>query len=174
MPESKLKKCRVKKLCNLCTSTQHLSAYCRGNRGEFKLWKICKKGAYYLSWCLDKDNASSLSLSVSSACSDKKLLLSLVKVTVSKNGHKYMLNCLLDSSSQRSYLSDEVVKGLGIKIDSLPAQQFNMKMFFRERYVVSKGRSHLAADFDKTTNGEIKVENSLVQTPFSMWRVFKK
>ena len=43
-----------------------------------------------------------------------------------------MLNCLLDSVSQRSYPSDEVAKGLGIKIYSLPALQLNMKTFLGE------------------------------------------
>ena len=43
-----------------------------------------------------------------------------------------MLNCLLDSGSQRSYLSDEVTKGLGIKIVFLPALQFNIKTFLGE------------------------------------------
>ena len=43
-----------------------------------------------------------------------------------------MLNCLLDSGSLRSYLSDELAEGLGIKIDSLPALQFNMKTFLEE------------------------------------------
>ena len=40
-----------------------------------------------------------------------------------------MLNYLLDLGSQRSYLSDDVAKRLGIKIDSLKALQFNMKTF---------------------------------------------
>ena len=46
--------------------------------------------------------------------------------------HKYMLYCLLDSGNQRSYLSDGVAKGLGIKIKSLPVLQFNMKTFLAE------------------------------------------
>ena len=75
---------------------------------------------------------SSPSLSVSSACSDKELLLHLVMVAVSKNGHKYLLNCLLDSGSQRSCMSNEVNKRLGIKIDSFPALQFNIKTFLGE------------------------------------------
>ena len=110
-----------------------------------------------------------------------------------------MLNCLLNSGSQRSYLSDEVVKGLGITTDSLPSLQFNMKTFLREDIQCLKEASiniavgdnslpikvlfdhktnlnlpisrlddltrnlksavfKLAADFDKTVNGEIKVE----------------
>ena len=100
--ECKLKQCKVKK--RLCW---HLSADRRENRGEFNPYKICKKGPHYWSLCPDKDKASSPSLSVTSACRDKELL-PLVKITASKNGHKYMLNCLLDSGSQLSYLFDEV------------------------------------------------------------------
>ena len=119
------KKKKKKKWCCLCASPLHLSADGRGIRGEFKPCKIYK-GPHYWS------PASSPSLSVTSACSNKELLLPLVKVTVLKNGHKYILNCLLDSGNQRSYLSNEVANGLNIKIDSLPALQFNMKKFLGE------------------------------------------
>ena len=130
--ESKFKRCKVKKLCCLCASPRHLSADCRGNRREFKHCKICKRGTHYWSLCPDKDKASSPSLSVSSASSDTELLLPLVKVTVSTNGHRYMLICLLDSGNQRFYLSCKVAKWLGIKIDPLPVLQFNMKTFLEK------------------------------------------
>ena len=77
--------------------------------------KFVRNDVHYWSQYPHKNKASSPSLSVSSARNDKELLLPLVIVTVSKNGH--ILNCLLDSGS----LSDEVAKELGIKFDSLPA-----------------------------------------------------
>ena len=100
-----------------------------GETGEFLPYKICKKGNHSWSLCLEKDKASSPSLMISSACSNKKLQLPLFMVT--RRGKKYILNCLLDLSSQR-LLNDEVAKKLGIKIDSLSGLQFNMKTFLGE------------------------------------------
>ena len=115
--ECKLRQCKERKLCQFCASPRHLTTDCRGNRGELLPSKICGKDNHYWSLCPEKDEASSPSLSVSSACSDKELLLPHIRVTVTRSGKRCTLNCLLDSDSQWSHLSDEVAKRIRIKID---------------------------------------------------------
>ena len=58
---------------------------------------------------------------------------------MSKNGQKCILNCLLDSGSQRSYLSDEVAKELDIKKTGPAVQNEDV---FRGRYEGSNGSPH--------------------------------
>ena len=134
---------------------------------------------------------------------------------MAKNGHIYMLNCLLDTGSQRSYLSDEEPKELGITIDSLPALQFNMKTFLGEdmrclkespiNFAVGDNSLSiktlfdrninlnlpisrlddltinlksagfkLATDFDKTVNGENKVDGLICIDDIQHMESFKK
>ena len=130
--EDKLRRCREIKLCTRCARPGHGPDNCRGSKEEFRPCKVCEKKSHYWALC-PKGVPTSTSTCMSFARKEQDLLLPIVEVVVSKNQEKCTFNCLLDTGSQRSYLSSEGAERLNCRYNKMPKLKFNVKTFLEER-----------------------------------------
>jgi len=115
--EARKKRCLELKMCIKCSSQKHKAPDC--NRPlDFPCYKCNSR--HHISALCDKA-AASLSANFclnSSYDSGRGFLLPMINLKLSVGNSHYSVRCLIDTGSQRSYLSSKVVKNLEVCLDN--------------------------------------------------------
>ena len=130
--ESRIKRCRELKLCFACSSDKHTKKQCRGNL-DFSCG-TCGKNSHITALC-DKstnDGHHSNYCINSWSSSGKTYLLPTVTIDIKYGSNSAKVRCLLDSGSQRSYISGEISKQL--KIENSDKNTYHINTFVDSSY----------------------------------------
>ena len=134
--DKRLEQCDVLKLCNLCSSPKHLADKCVGNEGklDFKCFK-CKKQTHITALCpsnSDNDSVrSNLCINNSNSMKDNKSILPTYTIQFSSK-KSCKVRCLIDTGSERSYISEDVLKEL-CETSTLSEVTFDVCTFIDEK-----------------------------------------
>ena len=104
--ESRLERCKELNLCLNCSSLRHHKSACKPL--DFSC-TICGTKNHISALCPKYINKSAVNWCINSSASGNSNILPTVLVTVGQGKNKTKLRCLLDTGSQRSYLSSKVV-----------------------------------------------------------------
>ena len=107
-------RCVELKMCELCSSQKHATSDCR-SRLDFKC-NYCGSFQHISALC-GKYLPSSIHNFCLNSTSDSgsTFLLPTITVNLNHGKHSAKINCLLDTGSQRSYVSSDVLKTLNLK-----------------------------------------------------------
>ena len=114
--EARKKRCLELKLCVSCSSVKHTSDKCPGklNKMSFPCYH-CKELTHISALCPSvgsKETSSNICVNVSSKDQFQPFLLPILTLTFHGNSSYRKVKCLLDSGSQRSYLSENIMREL--------------------------------------------------------------
>ena len=127
--------CEELKLCIHCSSSKHKSSECLGlsNKLTFSCNKCSKKS--HISALCDKFSNINSNICINNNLNnrDNLYLLPIICLNIFKGKKKYSLNCLLDTGSQRSYISRKFVNSLNYDEDKFSNIQFNVKTFLSSK-----------------------------------------
>ena len=125
--EARRQRCLEMGLCVLCTSPFHKKQQCPGKNNELKYKCLhCKVNSHISTLCKDIDKHkngpsqtnSNVCLNASEIASAEHSIIKPIMDIKVKTGSKVCrARCLLDSGSQRSYLSEKVCAVLACKDD---------------------------------------------------------
>ena len=119
-------RCDELKLCKYCTSQNHLHADCPRNL-NYKC-NVCGKKDHISALCPTRTCEVSTNYINSSAHSGHTYLLPVITIEVGHGTAKTKIRCLLDTGSQRSYISDKVLEKLG-SVNQLQTQKITINTF---------------------------------------------
>ena len=127
--EARRQRCLEMGLCVICTSPFHKKQQCTGKNNELKYQCLhCKVSSHISTLCKDIDkhkNApsqtnSNVCLNATEIVSAKHCIIMPIMDIKVKTGSKVCrARCLLDSGSQRSYLSEKVCAVLACKDENV-------------------------------------------------------
>jgi len=114
--ESRKKRCQELKICSRCSSHRHESKDCN-KKLDYECNK-CKSHGHISALC-DKSGANIASnFCVNSNDSGRTFLLPFMTVEIGAGKSKTKVRCLLDTGSQRSYLSTTVMNRLNLTLQN--------------------------------------------------------
>ena len=170
----------VNRLCKICFKKNHIAKNCRNQRA---LCRRCKGSNNTHHFLLHEDrNDSNGEIPVESIennnCQDKKDAISLQTVPVIvRNGEKQIkINALLDSGSNCSFLSKEIVKTLGLKEFDHETRTLHMMNVTDQALRVSKVKFELASVDGRWVRTEcmLSVPNILLKSKPVSWQKYKE
>ena len=113
---TRVNRCKEIKLCSLCTSSKHAMDGCP-RKLDYKC-NVCNANDHISALCpkfqLLKSNTNCCLLS--NVEGTGTYLLPTISVKVSRGSHSAVLRCLLDTGSQRSYISSSAARDLHITL----------------------------------------------------------
>jgi len=115
--DARKKRCLELRMCIKCSSQKHKAVEC--NRPlDFPCYK-CNSKSHITALCEKNSSVVSTNFCVnSSSDSGQNFLLPVVNLRLSVGKRLMTVRCLLDTGSQRSYLSNAVVDNLGLDLDN--------------------------------------------------------
>ena len=131
--EARQKRCVELGLCGLCTQSSHITDSCFGKSGKLRYsCKICKSLKHVAAMC-DKRKIKTEQTNVClSTCMQSKstYLLPIIQIQMQgHNGTTCKFNCLLDTASSRSYISQAVSDQLNLNKDLCRNVEYQVKTF---------------------------------------------
>ena len=131
-------RCRELNICTLCTSTRHKMKDCLGKRNRLPFKCSLYNSRNHVTPLCDKaeekkNSALSTNVCNSSRTLNQPFILPMVSLSVSKSRQKHNINCLLDTSSQKSYFSKGVVEKLKCKKHSFTPGDYEVSTFLGTR-----------------------------------------
>ena len=132
----RIKRCQEINLCSFCSSSKHSKNDCLGKEGKlsFECFK-CKSKCHITALCkkeVDNENTNSTSNNLLINYNNeyvKNYLLPTITIKVGRGDKSVFVRCLVDTGSQRSYISDKVIKGLCLSSKSLSSVQYDIKTY---------------------------------------------
>ena len=123
--------CNSYHLCIYCTSSKHNSQDCLGLSNRLTYPCIyCNKNSHISALCRESKNLNSnICINSSVGNVDNLFLLPIVCINVFKGKSKFSLNCLLDTGSQRNYISHNFVNTMKFVKEKFRNVNFNVKTF---------------------------------------------
>ena len=120
-------------LCSFCSSNKHDDANCPGiqNKLSFECFKY-KSKSHISALCPQRNESVSSNLCLNSQHSDKdsqQHLLPVVPILFSCSKVKCKVRCLIDTGSQRSYLSQNVMNQLQNCNQSMSPVSYDLTTF---------------------------------------------
>ena len=116
---SRVARCEELHMCSVCSSTKHTSTDCPGTL-RFGC-NACKSKLHITALCPDMDKRPTVSNYCINAFNvPDDYILPTYTVTIRRGDRTVEVRCLLDSGSQKSYLSQSVLRQLGLsrKLDN--------------------------------------------------------
>ncbi|XP_050687354.1 uncharacterized protein LOC126980939 [Eriocheir sinensis] len=159
--EDKVERLRDLSLCTRCAGSGHVESACYGKQNKLKFaCQLCKKREHLTSLCPLQDNKSdprlktsvSLCLAQRSLDSSKMLPTMTLNLRNGKKGRK--VRCLIDTGSQRSYISETAAKDLCQDVSGLHALECEVGTYLGQE----------TREFKQMSTG-IKLEKRLVFVP---------
>ena len=133
--DSRVKRCNELNFCIKCTSTKHKESECPGSKNELDFQCIhCKQFSHIAALC-NNSNSSSDNSTISNLClnsnhdADKLYILPTVTIRFSQGNKHCDVRCLIDSGSQRSYISQSVAAHLCNDVNELHNIKFDIQTF---------------------------------------------
>ena len=128
-------RCKELNLCSLCSSSKHMSKDCFGkdNRLSYEC-KICKSKGHISALCVKyehraNENSSHTNICINSGIQTQDYILPIMNITAKRGKNKYQFNCLIDTGSQRSYLSPQVIEKLNINLSEYSSLYYEVSTF---------------------------------------------
>src|SRR5215469_4204714 len=121
-------------LFELCSSAGHLTERCLGNQNNLKYGCYrCQSKSHIASFCPDKFKeveqvVNNMCLSLSNRIDNQQVLPTLTIGGFSENRLR-RVRALLDTGSQRSYLSSNLVKDLFSNFNSFNTEKYEIRTF---------------------------------------------
>ena len=127
-------RCSELDLCQYCTSDKHCTTDCYGLKNKLSFaCKFCKSRGHISALCnkikYEKERPTQTNICLNAGIQENLYLLPIIRITIGYMKNKITLNCLMDSGSQRSYFSKEVLKKLNYNKPSLPCVSYEVKTF---------------------------------------------
>jgi len=114
--DSRKRRCQELKLCSKCSNHRHIAVDCTKPLNFPCL--SCQSFNHISALCDKATPKVSSNFCVNSSDSGKTFLLPLIKLEIGAGKNKTKVRCLLDTGSQRSYLSSSVMRRLNLKLDN--------------------------------------------------------
>ena len=134
---ARIDRCRQLKLCIYCSSAKHTDDNCTGLKNELPFsCQLCSSKAHIAALCLNQPSSSE---TLSAVClnysqeSAKPFILPTVTLKIGRGKNTAFVRCLIDSGSQRSYLSKSVFDKLNCDPNSLTPAAFTIKTFIGDQ-----------------------------------------
>ena len=127
--ESRTNRCSDINLCSLCTSTKHMKDACP-RKLDF-LCVICQSKEHVSAMCpkyRPPKLTTSYCINASSNCSNIYLLPTLT-INRSRGNRTTAVRCLVDTGSQRSYISADAACRIGLSCDKLANTNIEVSTF---------------------------------------------
>ena len=160
--ESRLQRCDQLNICRFCSSAKHATEDCPGHQDNFldyacaycnlhtHISALCEKGHS------KKNDGQTMSyLCINYSNGEQNYLLPFVEITLHHRGKQCKVLALIDSGSQRSYVSTKAAKQL-LDLKALHSVSYDVHSF-----VASKEKSFFLSSFDIDLPGR-------KQFPFSL------
>jgi len=110
------RRCQELKMSTRCTSQRHSAAEC--TKPLDYPCVHCNSSNHISALCDKSQNKVTSNFCVNSSDSGKTFLLPLISVEIGAGKSKTRVRCLLDTGSQRSYLSTSVMERLKVKLEN--------------------------------------------------------
>ena len=132
--QARERRCRQLNLCEKCTSGKHNKAECPGNQNKLPFnCQICHSNSHIAALCDQTSSevtANNLSLSCSQTSgSCTSYLLPTITIKLGRGSKTVMVRCLIDTGSQRSYFSQNVMKRLNYERNIMSPVDFEIRTF---------------------------------------------
>lgn len=151
--QARRERCEAIGLCANCSSSKHPSHLCPAQRfGLDRPCGICRNKSHINALCPSDDGNTSgrssgfplappaptggtsvVDLCINNRASESGNILPTMTLRARVGDKTASIRVLVDSGSQSSYISDGVLRKLGIDSDSLPIHRGNVKTFLGER-----------------------------------------
>lgn len=123
--DTRLSRCTELKMCSLCTSFKHLKEQCP--RKLNFLCHLCNTKEHVAAMCpkfvgVKEEPKVVLGLCMNSSTRGSEILLPTLTVQMSRGGKPTSVRCLVDSCSQRSYVSSTVMKRINSEFPETDAR----------------------------------------------------
>ena len=137
--EARRARCEEIGLCSLCTMENHPTDRCHGKQNNLRFpCRNCHKRSHIAAMCdkgkTIKQESTHVCLSTS-VLTLSNYLLPVLKVEMKgHNGKIIKFNCLFDTASSRSYISNSVSDQMGLHQELVKDVEYSIKTFFWNRY----------------------------------------
>ena len=129
-------RCVALKLCTLCTLANHAEDRCFGKSNKLKFpCKLCNSSGHVTAMC-DQVKPRTYKQESNYVClntnmqNQSNFLLPIIKMAMrGHNGKLIHFNCLLDTASSRSYISNKISDQMGLIPENVSDVQYNVKTF---------------------------------------------
>ena len=131
-------RCVELKLCTLCTLANHAQDKCFGKSNQLKYpCKLCNSSGHVTAMCDQvkprlhnvKQESNNICLNTNMQ-NQSNFLLPIIKIGMrGHNGKIIYFNCLLDTASSRSYISNKISDQMGLIPKNVSEVQYNVKTF---------------------------------------------
>ena len=126
------KRCEELNVCTLCISNGHMTSDCSGNKNKLSFpCKFCKSRTHISAMCNTTNHKDDIhtNVCINAGIQENLYLLPIVSITVGHGKNKCSINCLLDTGSQRSYFSKNVLRELNYNVTNLSSTSYEVKTF---------------------------------------------
>ena len=132
--EARQKKCVELGLCSLCTKSTHTTESCYGKNNKLNFpCRICKSRAHVAAMC---DNKKVVKTEQTHVCLSTNLqnqsnyLLPIISMQMQgHDGTLFKFNCLLDTASSRTYISQAISDKLNLNSNLCKDVEYQVKTF---------------------------------------------
>ena len=127
--ESRKQRCVEKNLCCRCTSPNHTAQQCPGREGKLKYpCSFCKLNNHGSALCKNQLSAN-LCINLDTTENSELSLMPIMEVTFKNNGVSQSAICLLDSGSQKTFISPSLFNELNVDENSVSNVNYDLKTF---------------------------------------------
>ena len=110
--KSRMERCNDLKMCNYCSSLKHSKDDCP-RQFDYECF-YCKTKQHIGALCPKyKSNTSNVNCSINTVSNSGSLMLSTATVLIGRGKNSVKVRCLIDTASQRSYISAAVAEKIG-------------------------------------------------------------
>jgi len=126
---SRVRRCNEIKLCSRCSSSKHSADQCPGLKDKLSFsCQVCN-GKNHITALCDRQPQSLENHMCLSQGINKLYLLPTITLKVGKGKKATSIRCLLDSGSQRTYLSKKVLDKLDICMENQQGTSYNIRTY---------------------------------------------
>ena len=171
------------RLCKICFKRNHVAKNCKNLRALCRRCKGTSNTHHYLlhenrSELINNNGETPVESVENNKCQDKRHAISLqtVPVWVRNGDNKIKINALLDSGSNCSFISKDVVKALGLQEFDHEVRTLHMMNITDQALNVSKVKFELASVEQRWVRTEcmLSVPNILLKSRPVPWQQYKK
>ena len=133
--DTRIDRCKELSLCDLCSSSKHMSKDCFGKENKLSYeCKICKSKGHISALCMQYEpkvngNSSHTNICINSGIQTQDYILPIMRISAKRGRNKCQFNCLIDTGSQRSYLSHQVIEKLNINLTDYSSVNYDVSTF---------------------------------------------
>ena len=129
--ESRVRRSKEINLCYRCSSSKHGADQCPGldDRLSFSC-QTCSQNTHITALCKHRKGHTLANVCLSyNQCTNNLYLLPSITIKVGRGKNSTLIRCLLDSGSQRSYISKKVLDKLNYSLNNHQSTQYNIQTY---------------------------------------------